>query len=74
MVLLKLFNSFLAELTLFDLHSTMVLLKWDDTMKKSTHLTISTFHYGSIKIIRIFLPTPYKTNLHSTMVLLKLYY
>ena len=74
MVLLKFASSWVNTSKSSYLHSTMVLLKWDDTMKKSTHLTISTFHYGSIKIIRIFLPTPYKTNLHSTMVLLKLYY
>ena len=54
-----------------NLHSTMVLLKSNYIYIKTEKEKISTFHYGSIKILLSKEYDHEQTNLHSTMVLLK---
>ena len=55
------------------LHSTMVLLKSGTSDEIIVSTEKSTFHYGSIKIFLLLDKVLYCQNLHSTMVLLKLY-
>ena len=70
MVLLKLVTKSTYLTPFINLHSTMVLLKSTRKFNKIM-LDKSTFHYGSIKIVRMEYSTAMLTYLHSTMVLLK---
>ena len=72
MVLLKCSPYQLKKINYYNLHSTMVLLKYDNKKNYLILASTSTFHYGSIKICDLFYDKWEELNLHSTMVLLKL--